>query len=880
MNSQRQHPPRWANRFLEWYCADYLIDEIQGDLHEAFNYRLQHTSLWKARLWFVFEVLTFFKVSNIRKVNKTQNIMNSNYFKIAYRNFLKHKAYSLINLFGLIVGLLSCVLISMHVMHESSYDNFHPEVERLYRLEMPMYQGGELSVISAPTYPAVGPNLKNEFPEIHDYCRILPFAQGVYSIQNVQAELIRFNETKAVLADHNFFQLFGFKLVKGDPGSVLNDPQSIVISETTAKRYFGDDDPIGKSISFRGERDMTITGVMEDFPVNSHMQFDLISSLNTWDGFETWPEQWGWYDFYTFIKVEKGIEPTQLDEKLETYLDAKKADTFARTGGRQTLYAQPISDIHLHAKDLGWDMGSNGGAQEIYFLTIVAILIVLIAWVNFINLTTARAIKRAKEVGIRKVIGAARSHLIGQFLTETLLYNLMAVIISIILAVVITPGLNRSLDLYLNTSMLLSWQFAGGVLALIVAGTLLSGVYPALMLSGFKPINALKGKYFKGKSKFSFRQVLVVFQFVISTVLILSTLMVMRQLKFMQTQDLGLDVSQTLVLRGPSAGQHEGDLESRHDVFKAKVKSLAAVKGFTATSIVPGIENFGISGYSTKSHPQYENCYRVNIDDTYLKEFNINLVAGRNFYKDSKSDSNTVILNNRAVELLGFQSADQALNEYLNPDSDYPFRVVGVVEDYHHSSMKKGLEPIAFFYRPHSRGYYSLKMQTDDMYQALTSVERLWDEVFPDNPYEFFFLDERFNEQYAADQRFNKAFAFFAGLAIIIACLGLFGLVSFTVEQSRKEIGVRKVLGASVVMVFYKLIQSYAGLLMISLVIALPLGYYLVNLWLEDFAYKTSFGVLTFVVSSAAMILITFTTVSFRTISAAMTNPVDVLRDE
>lgn len=876
-------PLKWASRFLEWYCADHLLEEIQGDLNEAFYYRSRQIGVKKANWYFIWDVIRFFRVSSFRKIELNPNplAMNRNYFKSAYRNFINNKATSIINLSGLVAGILSCLLISLHVLEEFSYDTFHPSSPNTYRVVMDMFNNNELAAKSAPVYPAVGPNLVNDFPEVIDFARILPFGNGVYSVKRPDGSLIRFNEDQAVFADHNFFNLFGFQLIEGNPDEVLAGKNQVVLSASTAKRYFGNQNPIGKTIIRRGENEVVVTGIMEDFPENSHMQFDIISSLNSWDGFEEWPQNWGWYDFYTFIKVNDQTDIILLEDKIDNYLDEKKAESYEKSGSREILWLQNVADIHLYSKGLSWDMGENGGANNVYFLAAIAILILIIAWVNFINLSTARAVKRAKEVGIRKVVGAKKRNLINQFLTEAFIYNTCAVLLSLILTLVLIPVINGSLEISLEMSLLLSTEVVAGFLGLIFLGTFISGLYPSFVLTSFKPLNVLKGNFYSRKSKFGFRQVLVIFQFTVSIMLILGTVLMVKQLKFMQSRDLGLNVEKTLVLRAPSSSRGENDLENRQAIFSSKLEQLTAVDGFTVSNVVPGVENFSIGGFYTReSANQVRNCYRVRADENYFPDFDIEIIEGRNFEKALVSDSNAVIMNLQAAKLLGFSSPETAIGEILNPGSQYELEIIGVAENYHHSSLKESLDPILFFYRPNGGNYLSIKLGDTNLKHAISSIEEIWDHVYPDNPFDFFFLDEFFDRQYKSDEKFNAVFIGFAGLAIFVACLGLFGLISFTAEQSKREIGIRKVLGASVTKVMLLLVKDYAILMALSILLAFPAGYYLMNRWLEDFAYKTNIGISIFVIGGISIALITCCTVSFKSFFAANSNPIETLHEE
>lgn len=878
-------PPKWADRFLGWFCREEELEILRGDVYELFEERLAEHGKQKASLYFILDILGLCRPFAWKHIQIPSLYfaldMFRNYLKISIRNFRKSLTYSLINLGGLIIGLTSCLLIGLYVMQELSYDRFHPNTGDTYRIVMDMYGGGELKTKSAPVFPAVGPALKAEFPEVIDYMRILPFGSGVYSRKDGNDGLVRFNETKAVFADETFFQITGFKLLEGNPKTVLAEKNQIVLSESAALKYFGRENPIGKSLIYRGQREVIVSGIMEDFPKNSHMDFELITSLKSWDGFEGFPENWGWYDFYTFVHLNPSADKAAFEAKLGQLLDEKKGETFEARNSREVLWSQPISDIHLHSTNISWDMGQNGGAYQVYFLAAVAILILIIAWINFINLATARAVKRAREVGIRKVVGARKPQLIQQFLVEALLYNTIGVICALGLLTLFVPVINSSLDLALSMKLLFSGQMLLGIIGFILLGTLLSGLYPAYVLSAFKPVSVLKSSFYNKRNQFGFRQVLVVFQFAASIILILGTLMVVKQLNFMQNHDLGLNIEQTIVLHAPTSGNSREDLQNRFTQFRNELEQIPEIKGISTSSIVPGIENFGISGFTSRFFPEEDrDCYRVSIDEHFLQDFEIPVLTGRNFMREMLTDSSAVILNAIAAKHLGFESPEAAIGEKVNPGSQREWNIVGVVENYHQASVREELDPIIFFFSPNGGSYYSLKTHTNNYPSLLETLGSKWDNIYPDNPLDYFFLDERFAQQYKAEERFSSIFLAFSGLAIIVACLGLFGLISFTAEQSKKEIGIRKVLGASSSQLVLFLVKDYSKLILVSIVLAFPLAYYLMNEWLQSFAYRAEIGWGIFFLTTVLIGVISFLTVSAQSFKAAGTNPASVLRND
>jgi len=804
--------------------------------------------------------------------------MLQNNVKIALRNFLKNKVYGTINLTGLVIGMVSCLIISLYVFQELSYDGFHEDSDHIYRVQMNRYDGKELLFESAVTFPAVAPALKNDLPEVNEYLRILPFGSGIYRYSNPRGEIVSYNETRSVYADANFFTLFNFKLLKGNPEEVLSQPKQIVITQETAKRYFKEVEPIGKSINFRGE-DFVVTGVMENMPVSSHMNFDLIISLSSWRNFNQFEEIWGWYDFYTFVKLSHGSDNLLIDSKLTEFMSKYKGESYDETGRWETLSLQPITDIHLYS-NLNWDMGDNGGGDMVYFLMVIASIILIIAWVNFINLSTARAIKRAREVGIRKSVGAQKSQLIGQFMVESFLYNLTAIVISVGLTYLIMPYFNSANDLSIPIQLIISKVFILNLLAVIVIGTLASGTYPAFLLTSFQPSVVLKGKVSKQPGSNLFRKFLVVFQFAASVILIVGTVTVVRQMKFMKSQDLGINIEQTLVLKALKSVDSRQGMESRVQKLKNELLLFPSIKSFAMSSDVPGSENFGIGPLALKSNPEsLQDTYRVFVDYAFFNDLEIEFLAGRNYSVEFITDTSAIIINDVAMRQFQIENPEKALDEII-VRGDKEFRIIGVIKSYHEASLREELNPSIYYLSPRWETYLCLKISTKDLQQTLSQVKGAWKNSFPDAPLDYFFLDQHFNQHYRADERFNNIFLTFAVMAIFVACLGLFGLVSFTAEQSVKEISIRKVLGSSVQGIVFMLSRDFIKLIIIALVIAFPIAYFIMQQWLAGFAYKTDLSPVIFVFAGVITMIIAILTVSFQSLKAARTNPAEILKNE
>ncbi len=868
---------------MRWYCSPERFEEISGDIEEVFEEALQNEGLTKARIscWLLvakcFKPYAYQRHSKKSKSNFT--VMYINNLKVAYRNFSKHRSYGFINLSGLIIGMISCLLIASYVSTELSFDGFHDDVDRIYRLRMDRFSNKEQIFQSAVTFPAVGPNLHKDQAAVETFLRILPFGGGVYTHSDENGNISTFNEDKGVYADSNFFQLFKFKLLKGSPEDVLSGPNKVVISEGIASKYFGEADPIGKTLNYRGNRDLEVTGVMAEMPTNSHMHFEIIQSMaSQGELYNRFPENWGWYDFYTFIKLNPETNTNDFQESLTNYLRNYKGERFDESGMHETLHLQPLKEIHLYS-NLSWDMGENGGAEAVYFLMVIAVIIMIIAWSNFVNLATAQATKRAKETGVRKSLGAKRKELIGQFLVESFLYNLVAMLVSISAVVLLLPQFNELARLSIPMTIFLNPIFISGLLVLLIIGTFLSGLYPAFVLTSFDPVQVLKGKQSRVKGGV-LRKSLVIFQFCISVVLIAGTMLVVRQVKFMKSQDLGISIDETLVLVSPTSIADRQDLIDRSAVLKNKLNGLADIRSVSFSSNLPGRENFSIGGFAARSRPEdYQDIYLVSCDYQFMEDFEIEFLDGRGFSEDILSDTNAVIINEVAMNQLQLENTQTALQDHMIfRNGDRP--IIGVVKSYHQESLKKELDPVIFLLNAERGRYYSLKLATTDLPKLIEEVEKAWKEVFPQSPLDYYFLDEQFDAQYKSDEIFNKIFMGFAFLAIFVACLGLFGLISFSAAQRLKEIGIRKVLGSSEIGIMFLLSRDYLKMIVISMMIAFPATWYLMDLWLRTFPYRTAIKPDIFALSALITLIIAVGTVSIQTAKAAAANPARSLRNE
>jgi putative ABC transport system permease protein len=800
--------------------------------------------------------------------------MIRNYLTSILRYVSKNKAFTAINISGLVIGLTACMLISQFVLHEFSYDDFHPKKDRIFRVQLDRYNKGEITTRWAAGCAGIGPDLKANFPEVEHYVRFHK-SDAMLSTTDVY-----FMEDAVYYASEDFFKVFGIKLIDGQDSSVLKAPFKMVVSRSLAKKYFGNENPVGKTMKNNGEREYEITGVFEDLPANSHMKIDALFSFASYIKLVNDPvTSWNWDGFLTYILLNENADATTFEKKLPAFVQKQLGEQMRQDNAAMVFHLQPITDIHLDSDFIG-EFKANGNRRSAYFLAIVAVLILVIAWINYINLSTAKSIERAREVGVRKVMGSFRSQLIQQFLFESLMMNIVAIMIAIGLVVMLTPWFSsltaRPLD-YLLFRQNIFWIW---IAVLIVGGALVSGVYPAFVLSAYKPVEVLKGRFKNTGRGVLFRKGMVVAQFIASITLIVGTFTVYRQIRFMRDQELGVNLDQTLILRSPNVV--DSTYEQKFQVFKEKIKQYPEVINVAASTSVPGSQpDWNAGGIRRVRQREDEaNQYRViMMDHDFVELYNLELAAGRDFSGATTGEAGNVLLNESACKLMGFKNPEEALNDQIYFWGD-TFRIVGVVKNYHQESLKKAYDPLVFRYNSAPGGFYSIRFNTSAVKESLIRFEQEWKDLFPGNPFLHFFLDEHYNQQYQADQQFGKVFGIFSGLAIFIACLGLFGLSSLTAIQRTKEIGVRKVMGASVTSILSLISRDYLVLLVIALMMAIPLAWWIMNKWLEAFAYRLELSWWIFALPSIGVIMIALLTVCFHTLRAARTNPTRSLRYE
>ncbi|HTF19366.1 MAG TPA: ABC transporter permease [Chryseolinea sp.] len=805
--------------------------------------------------------------------------MLRNYLLSVWRYIARNRSFTAINILGLVIGMTAFMLITQYVVHELSYDKFWANSDRIYRVQLDRYDKGELSTRWASGANGLGPDLKDNFPEVEAYARLT----GCNSL--LSHGDVYFKEDHIYFASQDFFKVFGVKLLEGTDSTALKGLNKIVLSRSLAKKYFRDESPLGKTMRNNGNTEFMVTGVYDDIPANSHMAIDAVLSFATFakgagrDNEEAMRE-WQWDGFYTYLLLDKKADANALEKKFNAYVLTHLEQKFKDFSASMVLHLQFVSDIHLDSSFIG-EFKENGNRDTTYFLMVVAALTILIAWINYVNLSTAKSIERAREVGIRKVMGSFRSQLVQQFLAESLLLNSVAVAIAIAAVALLTPWFSGITDRPLDYILFRQPLFWTSMLALIFGGALLSGMYPAFVLSSYKPVEVLKGRFKNTHAGVAFRKGMVITQFVASLTLIIGTFTVYQQISFMRNQKLGIDVEQTLVMRTPNIVV-DSLYGNSFRAFKRQLEQHAEVVAMTGSSSIPGSSpDWNAGGIRRLSQREDEqNQYRViMMDADFIPIYGLEVIAGRPFSHEVKNEQKSLMLNESAVKTMGFDNPDQAIDDHVFFWGD-TFRIVGVVKNYHQESVKKSFEPLLFRYSDAPWGLYSIRFNAADVRRSLAGFETDWKAVFPGNPFSYFFLDDHYNKQYKADQQFGEVFGIFSGLAILIACLGLFGLSSLTAIQRTKEIGVRKVLGASVPGILTLISKDYLILMAIAIACAAPLTWWIMSNWLEDFASRISLTWWIFAAPSLLVVVVALLTVSVHTWKAARTNPAKSLRYE
>lgn len=806
-------------------------------------------------------------------------LMLRNYISVAYRSLFKNRVFSFLNILGLAIGMAAFLFIIHYVRFERSYESFHENADNIYRVTLDLYNGNEFIVTDCETYAPLGPMLKAKHPEVVDYVRMY-HNDG---LQDINVDNRRFLEEGLYFADASVFTVFTLQTLQGNPKTALIEPFKIALSETTAKKYFGKTDVVGESVKLLNQV-FQVSAVFADLPPNTHLKYNALLSHATlakiYNGYDE-VAGWAGNNEYTYLQMVPGTDLAEFNKVL-TDLSVSMKDKI----GNERFVAERIKDIHLQSNK-SFEPEANGSEKIVYVLFIIAIFIIVIAWVNYVNLSTARAIERAREVGIRKVMGSVRMQLVLQFLAESFIINILAATITF---TIFHTGLPFFRQL---TGQLLPLDFVHDVTfwyiftGLVVTGSLLSGLYPAFVLSSFQPSVVLKGKLRTSTHGQHLRKALVVFQFAATVILMAGMCAVYLQINYMRHYDLGLSLDQTLIVRANQDESIDSIARIKQQVFKNELLQSSHVRKVGLSGTVPGLSAHEMSTSSNvtrvgqdKAEGSY-NYYHSWIDADFIPTLGMELVAGRNFVTGSPNHDQ-IIINEEAVTRLGFASAEEAVGSKITYKTHWrgePATIIGVLKKYYQQSPKEQQVPILLRY---SEGgdYLSVKLSADDMPAAVAQVKEVWNKVYPNTVFHYFFLDEMYNQQYQADVRFGQVIATFSTLAIIIACLGLFGLSAFTIVQRTKEIGIRKVLGASVLQIVHLLSKDFVKVVLIAAIVALPVAYIGIEQWLSGYAVRISLSVWLFILPVVIILTIALCTVSFQTIRTALSNPTNALKQE
>ncbi|MEO9483760.1 MAG: ABC transporter permease [Ekhidna sp.] len=882
-----------ADTIFKWYCHPDFYPDIKGDLEELYNDHVEEGSHF-TQLRYLLDIMLLFRLSLLRPIFKNSIIKDTgmfrNYFKVSVRNLARHKMFTAINVIGLAIGLASFLLMYEYIKFEKSYDAFHPDSDKIYRVSNVRVQNGiDTDKDAMAAYP-IGKILQETMPEIIQHTVSKKF--DFLLVRNADKS---FKERFAISADPNFLKMFNYPVLEGDVESMLSEPLSVVLTESRARAYFGDTDAMGKTLEIVSpyKASLKVTGILRDIPDNTHYSFNMLLSDKTLaDGHDY--NNWDWNNYYVYIKSNKVVDLRVLEAKandvVNEHINDLDRDQDWKTNGTR-IDVHPVQDIHLKS-DFTYEPQIHGSEKAVDFLIIISVFILVIAWVNYINLSTARAVERAKEVGLRKVIGAIRKQLIVQFLCEAFLVNLISALIAIGLAELTLPYFNQLVGKEVLDSIWDQTPFLLAILAFVFIGTFASGFYPALVLSDFKPISVLKGKFQNSKKGIVLRKGLVIAQFAASLILIASTFTIYQQVNYMQGKDIGISVDQVVNVTVPEFDAETEDeqqaADSKLKAFKKVLANHSAVESVGGASNLPGGDVADINSTTTvvrivgDTEPTEGTTYIQYNDEGFLNAVDMQLVAGRNFSEQMKSDSVAVMANEaflRRLDVPDFNAVIGKKLQFGTKETNTKYTLVGVVKDYNRTTLKEQVEPSLYF--PwFSADDLVIELKSDNYKAGLDHIKSTWEEFYGDSPLNYSFLDERFEALYDQDRSFGDTFMVFAILAVFIAILGLYGLASFMSIQKSKEIGVRKVLGASesqIIFLFYKDFFSLVGL---SSLVGFPLIYFLMNGWLDNYAYRISFPWGLLGMSLLIVLVFSLFTVGYQTLKVAKLDPAKTLKYE
>ncbi len=798
--------------------------------------------------------------------------MFSTYFVTAWRSLWKKKFYTSINVLGLSVATAAFLFLINYVLFERSYEKYNPNADNIYRLTLDLYKGSEFVVTDCETYPQMGPVFKSTMQEVQDYVRMQDLGES--EITHLDKAFL---STKAYAADPSVFQVFDVKFIKGDSKTALAAPLQTVISETIARKFFGNTEVIGNTLAFKGQQ-FKITGVIKDVPANTHLKFDFLVSFKMLESWGTDLNSWSGNNNYTYLLLKPGTDRAQFNDKLKLFSKKRLK--------QEIVTAEPIKSIHLYSNKT-FEPDINGNARTVNFLLMIALLIIFIGSANYINLTTARAAEKTREAGLRKVLGSSRTSLIKLFFTESFIINILALAGAMVLVKIAMPFYASIVGEAASDALFGSGMFWIITAILFVLNTLLSGIYPAFVLSSVKAV-VVTTRNFTGSLKGSLlRKALVVGQFAVALIVLSASVIIYQQLQFVRNQNLGMNINEVLVVKGPQLDVADSVRRQSSAMFRNKLRQIPGVENIALSGSLPGlslsslntntdIRRFGETVYSGT------NYYLYGIDAGFVPVMDIQLLVGKNFSPVGIDNKDKVLINEEAARLLGFSSPAAALGQRIKIDSgeDQYATVTGVMKNYHQQSLKEAQLPLIHWYEEDATDYYAIKVHTADMKKTMAAIESIWKENYSGHVLDYFFMDEMFNQQYKVDMQFGKILNLFSVFTLFITVLGLLGLAAYNASRRTKEIGIRKVLGASTPGILALLSKDFLKLVLIAIVIAVPLCWFAVNKWLQNFVYRVEISWWVFAVTGLLVIIIAFITIGFQSAKAALINPVKSLRSE
>lgn len=908
--SSQQNPPRWAHQLLEKFCPHHLIEEVEGDLLEEYQYQLKKYGAPKANRDYVISVFAFLSPFSRRRKSEhpspslLHTIMWKNYFITALRNISRNRTYSIINLMGLTLGLVSCMLIFQYVIYEKSADQFHQNSDNLYRVVFEVSTAGGTKKTRAQIPLGGGDTFKDEIPDVVNFCRIRAdfFQEGPSLSYTRNGDVTVFKDLRSIMVDSSFFDMFSFPLIAGDPETALTTPRAILITESLAKRIFGDEDPIGKNLDYsltQGVQPHQVTGVLKDAPSNSHIQFDVVSSVETYltntrsRGHE---EPWDFAEFTTYVQL-KNDDSDKIASMMDAVVKDKIGEQLKQANITLSVRLQPMHSVYF---DRNTDLGTigfgsaivatrTGNERMVYFFTVIAIITLSIALMSYINLSTVRSLDRAKEVGIRKVIGAYSRNLRMQFFMESTMMNLSGLLIAVVLVILLVPYFNEFVQTDLTLATWFNKKFLLLIGGIFIAGVLLSGLYPAFILSSFMPIAVLKGSVGSVGSKSRARKLLIVLQYAPAIALLVCTIIVYSQLSFMRNMDVGLNMKQLISIASPrfipdSIPSRTAEASFKKEVLKIRDVEVASYAGnqagrglnFRAPFRVDSVGDGGVHEVKCSG-----------IDHDFAGVFGLKILAGEMFTENmSPLHGNPddfvrkVMINETTAQLWGIKNYDDAVGRIVNAEGEGRYYVLGVIEDFQWASAHKSTDPVMLWYTPNNR-FMTIRMKEGADFNSMVSeIESVYNDLFPKDMFSYEFVDDVYQLQYGEDERFSKLFGIFSGLAALIASMGLFGLAAFSAERRSKEVGIRKVLGATVNNIVGLLGKEFVILVLIAFVIASPIAWFVMSAWLQTFAFHMPLNATPFIITGITAVLIAAVTVSWRTIGVAKANPINALKDQ